>query len=168
MWSPAFAEQEIMMRNNNNSRSSRDTCLSGAIHIIGRIGLSMSGAIGGTFVAAYLVRANIGTFDSTGFIASMVLVGMIGSYLGIDIPRLRRSTAGVVVWGRGLKADPVELLSAIGTLLAAMAALTAVYAIVFDEVPQRIGEVVVGSWWLLGVIMQIGAGSIGRLRLARH
>jgi hypothetical protein len=62
--------------------------------------------------------------------------------------------------------DPVELLSATGTFLAAVAALVSVYAIVLDEVPQRVWEFVVGSWWLLGVLMQIGAGLISRLRPA--
>jgi hypothetical protein len=37
---------------------------------------------------------------------------------------------------------------------------------VFDQVPQRVWEFVVGSWWLLGVFMQIGAGLIARLRPA--
>jgi Mg2+ and Co2+ transporter CorA len=60
--------------------------------------------------------------------------------------------------------DPVELLSATGTFLAAVAALASVYAIVFDEVPQRVWEFVIGSWWLLGVVMQISAGLIGRSR----
>jgi Mg2+ and Co2+ transporter CorA len=62
--------------------------------------------------------------------------------------------------------DPVELLSATGTFLAAVAALASVYAIVFDEVPQRLWEVVIGSWWLLGIVMQVSAGLIGRSRLA--
>jgi hypothetical protein len=46
-----------------------------------------------------------------------------------------------------------------------MAALASVYAIVFDEDPQRVWEFLIGGWWLIGAIMQIGAGSIGRLRL---
>jgi len=37
---------------------------------------------------------------------------------------------------------------------------------VFDDVPQRVWEFVIGSWWLLGVVMQISAGLIGRSRLA--
>jgi hypothetical protein len=45
-------------------------------------------------------------------------------------------------------------------------ALVSVSAIVLDEGPQRMWEFVVGSWWLLGVIMQIGAGLIVCLRLA--
>jgi hypothetical protein len=62
--------------------------------------------------------------------------------------------------------DLVELFSATGTFLAAVAALASVYAIVLDELPQRVWEFAVGSWWLLGVIMQIGAGLIARRRLA--
>ncbi len=140
--------------------------ISRVAHVVERIGLAMSGAIGGTFVAAYLARASIEPFASVGFVASTILVGMIGFYLGIDIPRLRRSHPNSGTKGAAARVDPVELLSATGTFLAAVAALASVYAIVFDQVPQRVWEFVVGSWWLLGVIMQIGAGLIARLRLA--
>ena len=140
--------------------------ISRVAHVVERIGLAMSGAIGGTFVAAYLARASIELFGSVGFVASMILVGVIGFYLGIDIPRLRASRLNSGVRGPALGVDPVELLSATGTFLAAVAALASVYAIVLDEVPQPMWEFVVGSWWLLGVLMQIGAGLIARLRLA--
>jgi len=133
--------------------------ISRVAHVVERIGLAMSGAIGGTFVAAYLARASIELFGSVGFVASMILVGVIGFYLGIDIPRLRASRLNS---GPALRVDPVELLSATGTFLAAVAALASVYAIVLDEVPQPMWEFVVGSWWLLGVLMQIGAGLIAR------
>jgi hypothetical protein len=136
-------------------------------HVVGRIGLAMSGAMCGTFVAAYLARAGINPFDSIEFIASMILIGMIAFYLGIDIPGLRASHIGpgtrpMPRW------DTVELLSATGTFLAAVAALTSVYAIVFDEAPQGVWEFAIGCWWLIGVAMQIGAGAIGRLRLANE
>jgi hypothetical protein len=126
-------------------------------HVVERIGLAMSGAMCGTFVAAQLARADE-SFGSLGFIASMILIGIAGFYLGIDIPpnpfeRPRR------------RVDPVELLSAAGTFLAAIAALMSVYAIVFDVMPPRLWQYVVGAW-LPGVIMQIGAGLIGRLKLA--
>jgi hypothetical protein len=139
-----------------------------AAHILERSGLAMLGAMGGTFVAAYLERANIETFDSIGFIASMILIGLIGFYLGIDISRLRASHMNLgkkhpLPWW-----DSVELLSAAGTFLAAAAALISVYAIVFDEAPQRMWEFAIGCWWLIGVSMRIGAGAIGRLRLAHH
>jgi hypothetical protein len=134
-------------------------------HVVERTGLAMSGAMCGTFVAAYLTRAGIDSFDSIGFIASMILIGMIGFYLGIDIPGLRAFHTGP-----GTRSTPrwdtVELLSATGTFLAAMAALTSVYAIVFDEAPQGVWEFAIGCWWLIGIAMQISAGAIGRLRVA--
>jgi hypothetical protein len=154
------------MLNERDARAETRFLLSRVAHVVERIGLAMSGAMCGTFVAAYLARASIDTFDSIGFIMSMILIGIIGFYLGIDIPQLRASHASRAVNRPAPRADPVELLSAIGTFLAAVAALASVYAIVFDEVPQRVWELLIGCWWLLGAIMQIGAGSIGRLRLA--
>jgi hypothetical protein len=139
-----------------------------AAYILERSGLAMLGAMGGTFVAAYLGRADIETFQSFGFIASMILAGVIGFYLGIDISRLRASHLSLGVKHPLPRWDSVELLSAAGTFLAAVAALISVYAIVFDEVPQRMWEFAIGCWWLIGILMQIGAGAIGRLRLNSH
>jgi hypothetical protein len=130
-------------------------------HVVGRIGLSMSGAVCGTFVAAYMARTDINRFGDDGFVALMILAGVAGFYLGIDIPEKRAYRPSV-----GFSVDPVELLSATGTFLAAIAALFAVYAIVFDDLSQRVWEFVVGSWWLFGVVMQIGAGATARLRFA--
>jgi hypothetical protein len=149
----------------NRIRTEEARLISRAAHVMGRTGLAMSGAMGGTFVAALLSRAGTELFDSAGFIASMVLGGMIGFYLGIDIPGLRSSPdnpAAVLA-----KPDPVELLSAAGTFLAAIAALISVYAFVFDEMPQRVWDFTFGSWWLLGIAMQVSAGLLGRLRLAK-
>jgi hypothetical protein len=134
-------------------------------HVVERTGLAMSGAMCGTFVAAYLTRAGIDPFDSIGFIVSMILIGMIGFYLGIDIPGLRASHMRPGARPPIPRWDSVELLSATGTFLAAMAALTSVYAIVFDEAPQGVWEFAIGCWWFIGIAMQIGAGAIGRLRL---
>jgi hypothetical protein len=130
-----------------------------AAHVIERSGLAMAGAMCGTFVAAQLSQTEIMLFGSLGFTVAMILIGTIGFYLGIDIPRLPAI-------GARPKLDPVALLSAAGTFLAAVAALIAVYGLVFDVPPHRFGETVISSWWVLGVIMQTGAGSIGRLRLA--
>lgn len=135
-------------------------------HIVGRIGLAMAGAMCGTFVAAYLARARIDPLDSIGFIASMILIGMIAFYLGIDIPGRRTSHVRPGLKPPMPRWDTVELLSATGTFLAAVAALTSVYAIVFDAAPQGVWEFTIGCWWLIGVAMQIGAGAIGRLRVA--
>jgi hypothetical protein len=128
-------------------------------HVIERSGLAMAGAMCGTFVAAQMSKANVALFDSGGFIALMVVTGIAGFYLGIDVPRPPASLAR-----ERRKVDPVELLSATGTFLAAVAALVSVYAIVLDEFPQRVWEFVVTSWWLGGVTMQITAGFIGRQR----
>jgi hypothetical protein len=132
-------------------------------HVMGRVGLAMAGAMCGTFVAAQLTVTNAALFDSAGFVALMVLIGMIGFYLGIDIPRLRGARAKAVV----PKVDPVELLSTTGTFLAAIAALISVYAFVFGESPARSWEYTIASWWMLGVALQMSAGLIGRIRLAR-
>lgn len=139
----------------SNERDARARSrMSRAAHVIERIGLAMAGAICGTFVAAYFARAGI---DSLEFVASMTLAGMAGFYLGIDIPQVRATPI----------VDAVELLSATGTFLAAMAALISVYALVLDEVPQPPWELLVGSCWMLGLIMQIGAGALGRWRPGR-
>jgi hypothetical protein len=133
-------------------------------HIVGRAGLAMVGAMCGTFVAARLTMVNAALFDTTGFIAAMVLAGMFAFYLWIDIPRPQQAQEGPATGRRRI--NPVELLSATGTFLAAIAALISVYAFVFDEVLARAWEFAVASWWMLGIVMQIGAGTIGRLGFA--
>jgi hypothetical protein len=158
------------MSNEMSAQTENGVLISRLAHVIERTGLAMSGAICGTFVAAYLSKGHVDALDSFDFIGSMVLLGMIGFYLGIDIPRLRFA-AHVMRPGAERPVprwDSVELLSATGTFLAAVAALVSVGAIVLDETPQSTGEFVIGSWWLLGVIMQIGAGAIGRLRADDH
>jgi hypothetical protein len=132
-----------------------------AVHVVERSGLAIAGAMCGTFVAAELSKTEVLLFESLGFIAAMVLMGAVGFYLGVDIPRRPRSVIGLRP-----TIDPVELLSAAGTFLAAMAALISVYGLVFDELPPRLWEEFIASWWVLGVMLQTGAGSLGRLRLA--
>jgi hypothetical protein len=137
--------------------------LSRIAYVVERAGLAVAGAMCGTFVAAQLTRINPGLFDSLGFIVAMILVGMVGFYLGVDIPRLRASPASPAT--ARPRVDPVELLSATGTFLATIAALISLYAFVFDEAPQQGWGYMFGCWWLLGVVMQIGAGVAGRLSL---
>ena len=135
------------------------------VQVSGRLGLSMAGAMCGTFVAAQLTMTNAELFDSGGFIALMVLVGILGFYLGIDLPHMRASLTEPELDRQ--RVDSIELLSKIGTFLAAIAALISVYAFVFDQILQRSFEYKIASWWMIGVILQIGAGLIGRIRLAR-
>jgi hypothetical protein len=138
--------------------------LSRIADVVERAGFAVAGAMCGTFVAAQLTRLNPALFDSIGFIAATVLVGMIGFYLGIDAPRLRASLASPAI--ARPRVDPIQLLSASGTFLATVAALNSLYAFVFDEAPQRGWGYMVACWWLLGVATQIGAGVAGRLSLA--
>jgi hypothetical protein len=148
------------MSNRRNTAMQDYHLISRAAHVIERSGLAMAGAMCGTFVAAQMSKVNVALFGSIGFAVWMVLIGMVGFYLGIDTPRPPE------VAGARLRPDPVEWLSAAGTFLAAVAALVSVYGIVLDEVPQRFWEFVFGSWWTLGITMQIGAGLIARLRPA--
>lgn len=135
------------------------------VQVAGRLGLSMASAMCGTFAAAQLTMTNAALFDSAGVVALMVLVGLLGFYRGIGVPYLCASLARSVF--ERPKLDPIELLSKIGTFLAAIAALISVYAFVFDETTRSSFEYAVASWWLVGVVLQIGAGLIGRILLAK-
>ncbi|MCG2627299.1 hypothetical protein L6654_11720 [Bradyrhizobium sp. WYCCWR 13023] len=119
--------------------------------IVARLGLAMSGAVGATFVAALLMRAELPWFDTVEFTLLLIVLGMIGAYLGIDIPR----------------APLIGLASATGTFLAAGAGLLALYAFVFDETSDAADNLLFGATWMLGVCLQIGAGLAGRRRIAR-
>jgi hypothetical protein len=131
-------------------------------HVVARLGLAMTGAVGATFVAALLMRAELPWFDTIEFTALLIVLGMIGAYLGIDIPR----------WPL-LQAKPADqspaigLTGATGTFLAAGAGLLALYAFVFDETSDPSGNLLFGVTWMVGVCLQIGAGLAGRRRIAR-
>jgi len=60
--------------------------------------------------------------------------------------------------------DPVELFSAAGTFLAAMAAFISVYSIVADSDSTPAFTLLLTFGWLLGVFMQIVAGTTARIR----
>src|SRR5258705_12263615 len=53
----------------------------------------------------------------------------------------------------------IELASATGTLIAALAELVSVYMIVLDEIPPDIWNVDIGFWRMVGVLLQLAAGS---------
>jgi hypothetical protein len=133
--------------------------VSRAAHVMQRTGLAMAGAMAGTFVAAQLAKGHIAMFNTLAFIATTIVIGAVGFYLGIDVPKLTVRATGRI--------DAVELLSAGGIFLAALAALVSVYGIVFDEIPPRAWEFVIGSWWFGGVVMLATAGLVGRQRLAQ-
>ena len=97
----------------------------------------MAGAASGLFVAA-LVGTSHSALTNQAFLLLMMIGGAIGFYLGIDTPPLPftasigRPTDGVWVG----KIDTPELLSAIGTFLAAFSAFASVGVIVLRHDPH--------------------------------
>ena len=126
--------------------------------IVARLGLAMTGAVGATFVAALLMRVELPWFDTVEFSAALIVLGMTGAYLGIDIPRWPSLQERP-----GHHSAALDLVSAAGTLFAAGAGLLALYTFVFDEGADGGWNLVLGFSWALGVCMQIGAGLISRL-----
>jgi hypothetical protein len=134
-------------------------------HILERLGLAMAGAASGLFVAA-LVGTSVALFTSQAFLLFMMLGGAIGFYLGIDTPPLPfHASNGQPADGHWVgKIDAPELLSAVGTFLAAFAAFASVGVIVLRHDPHIAWTWMIMAGWVVGVTMQIVAGAIARLR----
>jgi hypothetical protein len=130
--------------------------------IMERIGFAIMGALCGLFVAAFVAKANIEQINSLGVLFSVVLYGTIGFYLGADITSLPCSASVQAFSGAGARANPITLASATGTFLATVAALVSVYMIVFDEALPVIWNVGIGFGWMLGVLLQLAAGTVAR------
>jgi hypothetical protein len=134
--------------------------LNGFAQVMERLGLAIMGALCGLFVAAMVAKADIEVINSLGALFSAVLYGSLGFYLGTNIPSLSFSRTFSSA-GSGPKT--IALASAIGTFVAAVAALVSVYMIIFDETPPVMWNVGVGSGWALGVLLQLAAGTAARL-----
>ncbi len=133
-------------------------------HVIERIGLAMAGASCGLFVAAHVANTRLEAFGSVALVLFLMVLGAVGFYLGIDIPPHRSGRAYLAPTGEpALPTDPVELLSAAGTFLAALAALISVYSIVFDTAPALSWSIGLASCWLFGALLQIAAGASARI-----
>src|ERR1700692_4543593 len=91
--------------------------------VMERAGLAIMGAMGGFFVAALVSRANIGEINSAGILFAVILYSSAGFYLGTTIPALPASAPYLAIsrQGAGFGSNPYALISAIGTLLAAVA-----------------------------------------------
>lgn len=126
----------------------------------------MAGAASGLFVAAH-VGSSIAWFTSLGFVAIMMFGGAIGFYLGIDTPPQPFHPAEGGLSTSSGKVDAAELLSAVGTFLAAMTAFASVGVIVLRENPHIFWTIMIMLGWTVGVTMQITAGAIARIRERR-
>ncbi|WP_049766094.1 hypothetical protein [Rhodopseudomonas palustris] len=135
-------------------------------HVMERIGLAMAGASCGLFVAANMIRTNVEMGSGAAALA-MLLFGAIGFYLGIDLPPPLHDPDAPPPPGHLARTDSVELFSATGTFLSALAAVISVYVIVVDERLHLAVVLLIGLAWLIGSIMQVAAGVIARVRRSR-
>jgi hypothetical protein len=142
--------------------------LSRSAHVIARIGLALTGTACGLFVAEVSARS-IDLVGSVEAMLAMMLYGAAGFYLGIDLPQAppdhhmhlppRR--------GLGISADMLELLTAAGIFLTAVAAVVSISTIVLDETVEAGTAGIICLSWAIGATMQIAAGVIARIKLAR-
>lgn len=133
-------------------------------HVLERSGLAMAGAAAGLFVAAH-VGSSIGALTSQGFLLIMMILGAVGFYLGIDTPPVPfQEPNEEPADGVSGKIDAAELLSAVGTFLAALTAFVSVGVILLRADPHLFLTSMVMAGWLVGVTMQIVAGAIARIR----
>ncbi|WP_454624231.1 hypothetical protein [Bradyrhizobium cenepequi] len=138
--------------------------LSRFAHVVERTGLALAGGSCGLFVAAHIARSDFTLIGSGAAILGMMIYGASGFYLGIDLPPAPQKLRELSLRGLGSRADAVELLSAAGTFLTAVVAVTAVSSIILDEVARPRGAMAVFLGWALGASMQIAAGIIARTR----
>jgi len=131
-------------------------------HVLERLGLAMVGAASGLFVAAH-VGSSIAALTSQGFLLIMMIGGAVGFYLGIDTPPLLEPK-GEPAGAGGTKVDSADLLSAVGTFLAALTAFASVSLIVLRQDLHVYGTMLIMTGWVVGVTMQIIAGAIARTR----
>ncbi|MGY3485711.1 hypothetical protein ACVW1C_003594 [Bradyrhizobium sp. USDA 4011] len=130
-------------------------------HILERFGLALAGAASGLFVAIH-VGSSVSALTSQAFLLIMMLGGAIGFYLGIDTPpKLFHPKDG----SSTRKIDAAELLSAVGTFLATMVAFFSVGVVVLRSEPDIAWTAAIMAGWVLGVTMQIVAGTIARTRV---
>ena len=114
-------------------------------------GFAIMGALSGLFVAALMAKMDIEEINSVGVLFLVILYGSVGFYLGTNLSGSRPRT------------NLIALAGATGTLIAALAALVSVYMIVLDEIPPVIWNVAIGFCWMLGVLLQLAAGTAARL-----
>ncbi len=75
-------EQMVRQRAPSDARST----ISRSAHVLERIGLALTGASCGLFVAAHVGRADIDLLGSASAVFVMMIYGAAGFYLGIDLP----------------------------------------------------------------------------------
>jgi hypothetical protein len=125
----------------------------------------MAGASSGLFVGTY-VGSSIAALTSQSFLVVMMIGGAIGFYLGIDTPPVafHGPNGEPSKGGTSGKIDTAEFLSAAGTFLATLVAFVSVGVIVLRKDPHISWTIIIMLGWVIGVMMQITAGTIARAR----
>ncbi|CAN7321848.1 hypothetical protein LJR220_002827 [Bradyrhizobium sp. LjRoot220] len=129
-------------------------------HLIERIGLAAIGGSSGLYVAAALLRRHNELPLSVGIVLLMMLFGAFSFYVGIDLPRRRRSAS--IQRQRWSPDTVIEILSAVGIFLAAVATFASVGIIILDETVSDGWLALIGVSWMTGSSFQITAGIIAR------
>lgn len=125
----------------------------------------MVGAAGALFVAIH-VGSNVLVLMTQGFLIVTMIAGAMGFYLGIDTPPHRAqwlSTEIAQGWSAG-KVGLAELLTSLGTFLAALSAFVSVVLIINARDPSIGWALAIMAAWILGTAMQIVAGAVARWR----
>ena len=137
-------------------------------HVLERTGLALAGASCGLFVAAHVAKADLDLIGSAGTVLGMMLYGAAGFYLGIDLPQAPDHHMHLPPRrGLGTSADMLELLTAAGIFLTAVAAVVSISSIVLGETVEASTAGIICLSWAIGATMQIAAGVIARIKLAR-
>lgn len=135
-------------------------------HILERLGLALIGASCGLFVAGI---SGIDLIGSAQVVLAMMLYGATGFYLGIDLPQAPaphhlhlQSPRGL-----GISADRLEVVTAAGTFLTAVATVVSISNIILGETVGTRAASIICLTWAISATMQIAAGVIARIKLAR-
>jgi hypothetical protein len=133
-------------------------------HVLERTGLALTGAACALFVAAHVGRADIDLIRSAAVVLTIVFYGAAGFYLGIDLPPIPPDHRMHLQFRHapGSSWDTVELLSAAGTFLAAVAAVVSVSSIILDETARPVTAISIMICWAFGATIQILAGIVAR------
>lgn len=131
--------------------------------ILDRLGLALIGAASGLFVAAV---SGVDLIDSTEVMLAMMLYGAIGFYLGIDLPQPHYMNLQPP-HGLGVGPERLRLLTAVATFFIAVVTVVSIFNIVLGEtVDTRRAEIIFWGW-VISATMQIAAGAVTRIKLAR-
>jgi hypothetical protein len=135
------------------------------LHVVQRFALALVGASTGLFVGIQ-TGSTIPALTNSTFLLIMTVIGAIGFYLGINTPAHRFLGISVNLPGNTFdgKVGASELLTTVGTLLAALAAFISVGMIVFVFNSSQLFAGLLLAVWALGALMQVASGAMARWR----